>query len=74
MMDWISQNIDWIFEGIGVFILGLLVSFLIWVIKRKNANENGKNNQTFINNIKGRNVTLKNNTQSIIANENKVDK
>jgi len=32
-MDWIIDNKEWVFSGIGVFILGFLLNFL----RKKNA-------------------------------------
>ena len=34
-MDWIIENKEWVFSGIGVFVLGLLISFFASKGKRK---------------------------------------
>ena len=36
-MDWISDNIEWVFSGIGVFILGLILKLLFRKQQKKKA-------------------------------------
>ena len=40
-MDWIIENKEWVFSGIGVFVLGLIIS----LIARKGKNKSMKMNQ-----------------------------
>lgn len=35
MMDWLSQNREWVFSGIGIFILGGVGAIIKYVLKRK---------------------------------------
>jgi len=35
-MDWINYNYQWLFSGIGVFILTIMATFVKWLIKKQN--------------------------------------
>jgi hypothetical protein len=41
-MDWIIQNKEWIFSGIGVFIISLIITL---IIKKKSINKKLKQEQ-----------------------------
>jgi len=43
-MEWFISNKEWLFSGIGVFCLTLIISFLLSILKRiKNRNTEDKN-------------------------------
>lgn len=62
MQEWILNNYNWLFSGIGVFTLGLIINFLFK--KRRNhisqENSDGKMN----NNVNARNVNI---NQTIVS-------
>ena len=39
-MNWIKQNIEWIFSGVGVFIIGLIIN---WLSKKSNSKKQSIN-------------------------------
>jgi hypothetical protein len=45
-MEWLSENKEWVFSGIGVVAITLLISFIIWTIKKKNTASGIIQNQT----------------------------
>lgn len=34
-MDWIIDNKEWFFSGVGVFILGLIITFFSWLFRKR---------------------------------------
>ena len=36
MKEWLTENLYWIFDGVGVFLLGFLVTFIFKNKKRTN--------------------------------------
>lgn len=34
-MKWIIDNKEWFFSGVGVFILGLIITFFSWLFRKK---------------------------------------
>ena len=71
MINWIVENKEWLLDGLGVFLLGLFVTFIGWLVRKKNTSSKGDINQSMGNNIKAGNVTFKNNKQIV---DNKSDK
>jgi len=65
MIKWITENKEWLLDGLGVFLLGLIVTFIGWLIKRKNTDANGSINQSMGNNAKANNIVYKNNKQIV---------
>lgn len=56
MMEWIISNKEWVFSGIGVFVLSLIMAFITWLYSRnKQQNKNhitmkqkgGKNSENY---------------------------
>jgi len=48
MLDYLNQNKEWIFSGIGVLALTWIVALVIYFIKRSNKNSNtGSSNYSF---------------------------
>jgi hypothetical protein len=70
ILEWISENKNWLFEGLGVTLLVGLWALLKNRNKGENTPSNDGINQSMGNNVKAGNVTFKNNKQ--IAN-NKTD-
>ena len=35
MMDWLARNKEWVFSGIGVLVLSLLIGVVRWFVTRK---------------------------------------
>lgn len=54
-MDWIVDNTEWIFSGIGVFIIGLFITYIIRNNEPKQYQKSGKNS---INIQSGKNVRI----------------
>jgi len=53
MKDFIIKNADWIFDGVGVAAILSLISFIVWLVKRK-ANDNSDSpNKTLTQSITG---------------------
>jgi hypothetical protein len=44
-MNWISSNKDWLFSGLGVFILGVIVSAIVAYRKKLSKNVFNHTNQ-----------------------------
>lgn len=65
MIEWIAENKEWFLEGLGIFLLGLVVAFIGWLVRRKNSSSNGDINQSMGNNTKAGNITFKNNKQIV---------
>lgn len=72
MIEWIIENKEWFLDGLGVFALGLLVSFLVWMINKKETSSKSGINQSVGDNSKAQNITFTNITQT--ANEKSKDK
>jgi len=54
-MEWLISNKEWIFSGVGVFVLGLIITYFISSNKDKQYQKSGDNST----NIQiGGNVTL----------------
>jgi len=53
MTDFISKNADWIFDGVGVAAILSLVSFIVWLVKRKSTDNSESPNKTLTQSIKG---------------------
>jgi hypothetical protein len=68
IIEWISENKNWLFEGLGVTILVGLWAFFRNRNRGENISPNGGINQSMGNNAKAGNITFKNNKQ--IANKN----
>jgi hypothetical protein len=51
-MEWLSENKEWVFSGIGVVAITLLLSFIIWIVKKKNTESGIIQNQTSGDNSK----------------------
>jgi len=48
-MEYLMENIKWIFSGIGVFIIGLVINIIIKKFKNNNSQkQNVKDNSTGI--------------------------
>jgi hypothetical protein len=65
MGEWITQNKAWLLDGLGVFVLGLFVTFIGWLIKKKNTSSDGGINQSMGNNVRAGKVTFTNNKQIV---------
>ena len=65
MIEWITENKEWLLDGLGVFLLTLVVAFIGWLFKRKRAVSNGRINQSMGNNAKADNIVFKNNRQTV---------
>ena len=65
MAEWIAENKNILFEGLGVFVLGLVITFVGWLIKKKNTPSDGSINQSMGNNVKAGNVTFTKNKQTV---------
>lgn len=65
MIEWITENKAWLLDGLGVFLLGLVVTFIGWLIKRKSTDSSGNINQSIGNNAKANNLVFKNNKQIV---------
>lgn len=65
MINWITENKEWLLDGLGVFLLSLVVAFIGWLFKRKSAVSNGSINQSMGNNAKADNIVFKNNRQTV---------
>lgn len=39
MLDWIVNNKDWVFSGIGVFLIGVIISVTKYFFQKKKKNE-----------------------------------
>jgi plastocyanin domain-containing protein len=55
-MEWIIKNKDWIFSGIGVFILGLIIN---WFRKGKSNSQTQKSGSNSTNFQSGRDINIK---------------
>ena len=53
MTDFISKNADWIFDGVGVAAILSLVSFIVWLVKRKSTDNSESPNKTLTQSITG---------------------
>lgn len=42
-MEWIIDNKEWFFSGVGVFILGLIITFFSWLFRKKQKSDNNTN-------------------------------
>jgi len=42
-MEWIVDNKEWFFSGVGVFILGLIITFFSWLFRKKQKLDNKTN-------------------------------
>ena len=42
-MEWLTNNKEWFFSGVGVFILGLIITFFSWLFRKKQKSENNTN-------------------------------
>lgn len=73
-MNWIIENKEWLFSGVGVAIVAALISFF-WKKKAKSKKPDTDNsiNQTIGKNIKNKegNVDFKENKQEININKPK---
>lgn len=58
-MEWIIDNKEWFFSGVGVFILGLIITFFSWLFRKKQLDDNinvsmkqkgGKNSKNYQSN------------------------
>lgn len=38
-MEWIIDNKEWFFSGVGVFILGLIITFFSWLFRKKQKSD-----------------------------------
>ena len=38
-MEWMIDNKEWFFSGVGVFILGLIISFFSWLFRKKHKSD-----------------------------------
>ncbi len=65
MIKWITENKEWLLDGLGVFLLTLIVTFIGWLIKKKSADSSGSINQSMGNNAKADNIVFKNNKQIV---------
>jgi len=63
-MNWIIDNYQWIFSGIGIFILGILYNFFRRKKKQRIQKSSDPNNQV-TNKLKAKNLNL---NQTIITN------
>ncbi len=64
MFDFISDNKDWIFSGIGVFVLGGIITFVKMLRSRKSLSPNSNMNQHNVNNSSGTQIGIQNNYYS----------
>lgn len=39
MLDWIINNKEWVFSGIGIFFIGIIISLIKYFSQRKKKNE-----------------------------------
>jgi predicted tellurium resistance membrane protein TerC len=65
-MNWLIQNMTWIFSGVGVVIAGALIKYF-WnkkASKRPTEKDNSLN-QTMGNHIKAKSIKINNNKQNI---------
>ena len=70
-MDWITDNSEWIFSGIGVFVIGLFLTKLIGSDNMENSNNISNNNNTEnSNNISNNDNTIINNNINMGMSEN----
>lgn len=71
-MSWIIENKEWLFSGVGVIIIGAIISYF-WKKKTKSKRSHVDNsiNQTIGKNIKSKdgNVEFKENKQEINTNK-----
>ncbi len=52
MIDWILNNKEWIFSGIGILVIGIVIKFFSWVLSNK------KKRQEQINEIVERYISI----------------
>jgi hypothetical protein len=72
MIKWIIENKEWFLDGLGIFILGLFVSFIVWLVNRKGSSSKGSINQGIGNNSKAEKVSFTNIKQIVNSkSENK---
>lgn len=64
-MNWIIENKEWLFSGIGVTIFVLLAGFFIKKWKKRSNNESTNNNANSTTNLINNNVNI-----NVIENEN----
>ena len=70
MVEWIANNKEWFLEGLGVFILSIFITFIVWLINRNKTNPHRNYSQSMGNKTKSKRVTFKNNQQIIGKSEN----
>lgn len=64
-MNWIIENKEWLFSGIGVTIFVLLASFFIKKWKKRSNDESANNNANSTTNLINNNVNI-----NVVENEN----
>lgn len=42
-MEWMVDNKEWFFSGVGVFILGLIITFFSWLFRKKQKSDDNIN-------------------------------
>lgn len=47
MIDWIIENKEWIFSGIGVLVISLILNFLFRSRNAKQVQKGGKNSRNY---------------------------
>jgi len=71
MLEWVTKNKEWFLEGLGVFILSVSITFIVWLIKRNKTSSDGNYSQSMGNNVKGRQISFTKNRQTINSSETK---
>ena len=54
IINWISTNKEWVFSGVGIMIIGLIIKFFFNSSKKSSTNKEAKSRSVYINgNVKG---------------------
>lgn len=40
MIEWIIENKEWVFSGVGVFILTIIIGLIRWILSKNKSNRN----------------------------------